>query len=105
MIALTACAGEGEALIDSGLPGDGGVDADLRCTACTADQICVQKFGGTCTPFQVECQDRAPTCTGTSCTPDCNFYHCNGGSDAGILTCAAASCPGELPGALHCFGP
>lgn len=86
-------------------PPDAGLDADERCAACTADQICVQKFNGTCGEFALECQPRNPACVGNACSPECNLWHCRDGGDAGILTCEAPPCAGQAPGALYCYGP
>lgn len=79
------------------------VDAGA-CAACGANEICVQFFNGTCGDGHVECQTRGVDCTGNACSTECNFWHC-GGADAGIYTCSAAGCAGEVAGALHCYGP
>jgi hypothetical protein len=112
LLVLVACGADERlpadgAVIDASpdAPIDAGIDADLRCAACTADQICVQSFNGTCGTFAVECQPRNPACEGTACTPACNLWHCRAGGDAGLLTCEAAPCDGAIPGALHCYGP
>jgi hypothetical protein len=85
---------------------DAPTDASALCSACTSSQICVQNFNGTCGDGHVECQPRVITCVGTGCSPDCDFWHCRGGADAGSpYTCGMASCPGMAPNALHCFGP
>ena len=121
-VSLAACSGPDEhipppVIIDAEVPlldgpaidasdADVPVDADLRCMACGTDQICVQTFDGTCGELGLACQDRDPTCaTGTACTPDCDLHHCQASGDAGIFTCSAAGCPGEVAGALHCYGP
>ena len=75
------------------------------CATCAADEICVQKFGGACGPIATVCEPRAAACAGTACSDACNVAHCGAGQDAGVLTCFAASCPGEDPAALHCYGP
>ncbi|MBK9034754.1 MAG: hypothetical protein IPL61_26400 [Myxococcales bacterium] len=80
-------------------------DSHPACAACGPDQICVQKFDGTCGTFQVECQDKNPACAGATCSPACDFWQCGGGADAGVLTCSAPSCGTEIQGALHCYGP
>lgn len=116
VLLAAACSGDDEKLPDARVapptdgaepdaPTDAGIDADLRCAACTASQICVQTFNGTCGEIRLECQDRDPSCTGTACSAECNLRHCQAGGDAGIFTCQAGSCAGEVPGALHCYGP
>lgn len=81
------------------------IDADLRCGACTATQICVQFWNGTCGDGHIECQERGTGCVGNACSPECQFWHC-GAADAGTpYQCGVASCPGDTPGALHCYGP
>jgi hypothetical protein len=85
---------------------DAPTDAPDVCRTCTADQICVQYFNGTCGIFRQECAPRVPECpTGTSCTEGCNRYQCNRDFDPPFLTCHSGGCPGELPDALHCYGP
>jgi hypothetical protein len=79
--------------------------ADPTCATCGANEICVQKFNGTCGRFATECQPRDPACTGTACSTACDVAQCRGGMDGGILTCFAAGCAGEDPAALHCYGP
>jgi hypothetical protein len=110
--ALGAC-GNDENLIDApsqpiDAPTDAGVavDADLRCSACGPNQVCVAFHDGTCSPnIQVMCQDRNPLCEGINCLQDrdCNFWHCTGGTDAGPYTCY--SCPNDIPTAINCHGP
>lgn len=93
------------AIIALGACGDDAAAVDPACRACGAEQLCVQKFDGTCGTFQVECQDQNAACAGATCSAACDFWHCRGGQDAGVLTCAAAPCGTELTGALHCYGP
>ena len=96
-ILLAACDGSDAGAIDA-------IDADRRCEACTPDQICVQLLHGNiggCQDFGVNCETRHPACVGTECTPDCRFWQCSDGMDAGGI-----SCPNDLnctlaPGALH----
>ncbi len=79
--------------------------ADPVCATCGANEICVQKFNGTCGRFATVCQPRDPACTGTTCSTACDVAQCREGMDGGILTCFAAGCAGEDPAALHCYGP
>lgn len=75
------------------------------CATCGADQICVQRFDGTCGVIGFECQVRAPTCNGLECGT-CDIPHCREDPNGPItFTCAAAPCGTEVPGALHCYGP
>lgn len=105
LFAVAAC---GDSTTPNATPIDASIDtstADPACAACTANQICVQKFNGTCGRFATECQPRDPACTGTTCSSACDLAHCRDRGDAGLLTCAAAGCAGEDPAALHCYGP
>lgn len=83
-------------------------DADPRCQACRPDQICIQFLGhsqDTCTEVDLRCEDRNPACTESTCSPDCDFWHCREQVDAGFYTCAGPGCAGGNPEALHCYGP
>ncbi|HUQ03700.1 MAG TPA: hypothetical protein VM261_14480 [Kofleriaceae bacterium] len=87
-------------------PTDAGIDADVRCAACTATQVCVAFHDGVCSSnIRVECQERAASCEGLNCIQDtdCAFHHCREGTDAGVYTCY--SCPNDLPAAINCHGP
>jgi hypothetical protein len=83
-------------------------DADTGCAACGPDQICVQYMGyisGAC-PYGLGCEERHPMCTGNECSPDCDFWQCRNGQDAGGISCdVQPGCDNEVPGALHCYGP
>jgi hypothetical protein len=78
------------------------------CESCGPDQICVQVLGdfrGEC-PSYIQCKDRNPACTGTTCSPDCDFWECRDGQDAGSFGCTATwPCENLIPNALHCWGP
>ena len=117
VLGVAACAGPDEvvpidapvavdaAVVDTAIIDTALTDADLRCSACGPTQICVQFWNGTCGDGHIECQDRGPGCTGNACSADCQFWHC-GAADAGtVYQCGVASCPGDTPGALHCYGP
>ena len=81
------------------------------CAACSGDQICVQVMHSNgldlCQSGSVTCEARHPSCAGTACTPDCNFWQCGQGVDAGVLSCLGrvATCPEAIAGALQCWGP
>jgi len=102
-IACLAACGESSLGVDAASDAD--TDADLRCDLCTSTQICVQYFDGFCNEFRVECQERGAGCTGTGCNGGCDFAQCQAQGDAGIFTCTAPTCGGEMAGALHCYGP
>ncbi|MEZ4398755.1 MAG: hypothetical protein R3B06_01955 [Kofleriaceae bacterium] len=91
--------------IDAGPAVDAPVDASAACAACAEDEICVQTFDGTCASLGVTCVTPTTACPAAACTTDCDLALCKGGDPAGILTCAAPSCPDEAPAALHCYGP
>ena len=80
-------------------------------TALDANQICVQVMHSNgldlCQSGSVTCEARHPSCAGTACTPDCNFWQCGQGVDAGVLSCLGrvATCPEAIAGALQCWGP
>lgn len=85
---------------------DASPDAADVCGTCTADQVCVQYFNGTCGIFRTACEPRVAECpSGTSCTDGCNQFQCNRDSDPPFLTCHSGGCAGERPDALHCYGP
>ncbi len=109
VLALGACLGEEEPPIDAAQfgydPAPLPIDSNDACSACGVDQLCVQFFDGVCGELRVECQDRAAACTGTDCNA-CDLPHCRQDPNGPItFTCQAAGCPGELQGALHCYGP
>lgn len=98
-----------DAPIDAGIPDCIHIDTQdpppTGCDACGVDQICVQRFDGTCGQIGVECQDRAAGCTGADCN-SCDIPHCRPDPSGPItFTCQAAPCGTEIPGALHCYGP
>lgn len=83
-----------------------GPDANDVCLGCTADQICVQVLDGTCGQLRLACEARHPACAeGTACTAGCMQWQCNDGGDPPFLRCDVGGCPGEVPGALRCYGP
>ncbi|HVV82201.1 MAG TPA: hypothetical protein VHE35_03950 [Kofleriaceae bacterium] len=109
--ALGACgdqAGPTDAAVDFDAPidtPDPPFDASV-CGSCTPDQICVQTFGGTCGELSIACEPRNPACTGNACSPGCQQWQCNDGTDPPFFRCDEGSpCPGEDPYALHCYGP
>lgn len=119
VIVVVAACGNDEAIIDAPTvsldaapdaalvdASDAGIDADTRCAACGANQVCVAYHDGTCSPnIRVECQDRNQLCEGINCLQDrdCNFWHCTIGTDAGPYTCY--SCPNDIAAAINCHGP
>lgn len=82
-----------------------GPDASDFCLSCTAEQVCVQVFNGTCGQISLACEPRNAACVGNACTPGCMQWQCNDGDDPPFFRCDVGGCPGEVPGALHCYGP
>ena len=110
-LAAGGCASNEATPIDAGH--DGGIDPAQAaiCQGCTAAQICVQTMHSngtdTCQSLSVACQPRDSHCTGSACSPDCQFWQCNGAVDAGVFSCTSpvGPCPNTIPGALQCWGP
>ena len=86
---LAACAEDDPATVDP------------RCAACTADQLCVQFLDGPCGTAAVTCVAKATGCETGTCSAACDTAYCGSGAS----TCSAPSCPDDIAGAYHCYGP
>ena len=84
-------------------------DAPDPCDACTADQLCVQRFDGVCT-LGTFCEPRATTCHDPqigrqSCTAECEAAYCpNPYQCTARYGCDPAK-PQPSPRAFTCYGP
>lgn len=118
-LALTGCAlddkdGEdGKHDLDASIP-DGAIildapdippDVNPFCATCGPGTICVQFFDGVCGSFRLECQPRNEACLGNACSAECMRWQCNAGDETPFFRCDVAGCPGQVPGALYCYGP
>jgi hypothetical protein len=72
------------------------------CERCTADQICVQRYGGVCTAgSSIECLAKTVECPQNACTPACEAAYCTS-----PYQCMNRSpCGDESPLAFTCYGP
>lgn len=70
------------------------------CRACTADQICVAGYDGTCRG-QVGCVARTVDCPNNVCSAACESAYCH----APYQCQDRPPCGGEPPGAFTCYGP
>lgn len=71
------------------------------CAACTTDEICVQRFDGTCGIRFHECVERTVACPDNVCSEDCEDAYCG----ADTYQCMnRPPCGTESPGAFTCYG-
>ena len=70
------------------------------CQQCTADQICVQGFDGSCLAHSA-CVDRVVECPDNACTPECEAAYCVAPSQCQN----GGFCGTESPLAFKCYGP
>lgn len=70
------------------------------CEACTADQLCVQLFDGTC-GLVTSCVTRTIDCPSNACSPACEQAYC----DAPYQCETRPACGTESPLAFTCYGP
>jgi hypothetical protein len=85
-------------------------DTPSPCDTCTADELCVAAYDGTCNELGVVCKPRTPACPAATCSLACAPYLCGTGTDAGTgptLSCGTTHCTGKtpIPGAFGCYGP
>jgi len=90
---------------DGGTPSNPGA-----CAKCTADEICVAAYDGTCIELGVVCKPKTAACPAATCSLACAPYLCGTGADAGAgpqFSCATTHCTGKtpVPGAFGCYGP
>jgi hypothetical protein len=104
------------AIPDGGTPPDAATDGGTSnagaCARCTADEICVAAYDGTCIELGVTCKPKTTACPAAACSVACAPYLCGTGADGGAgsgpsLSCATTHCPGKtpVPGAFGCYGP
>ena len=73
---------------------------DDPCDACTANQICIQRYDGTCN-LTTTCVISSERCPDNACTASCEAAYC-----PRPYQCAnRAPCGGESPQAFTCYGP
>jgi hypothetical protein len=80
------------------------------CSKCTASELCVAAYDGTCNVLGVVCKPKTATCAAATCSLECAPYLCGTGTDAGAgpqLNCGSTHCTGKIPveGAFGCYGP
>ena len=91
----TACGGSSPSRTDGG-NGSG----DDPCDACTADQICIQRFDGTC-GLSTSCVSPSAVCPDKTCSAACESAYCPRPYQCGNR----APCGTESPDAFTCYGP
>jgi len=101
----TGTEGPGPTTSTTGAPDSTGGDPDtegpLTACVCPADSICVQFFDGTCGVTSQRCVPNPAGCVaGYPCAAACQPL-CGG---EGPDSCNNSDCPGEIDGAVHCFG-
>jgi hypothetical protein len=78
------------------------------CDKCTASELCVAAYDGTCNELGVVCKPKTAACPAATCSLACAGYLCSTGADAGSpFSCASTHCGGKtpVPGAFGCYGP
>ena len=104
ILLLAACGTSAKQVAPDAPPDSVAVDP---CAACTTDQLCVQRFDGTC-GLATECVPRATTChdpalTETGCSQACNDAYC----PSPYMCLTRLGCTGKppSPNAFTCYGP
>ena len=97
LVALLAGAcGGSSAKVDAGSDVPGGDP----CDACTGNQICIQRFDGTCN-VTTTCIISSERCPDNACTASCEAAYC-----PRPFQCSnRVPCGGESPQAFTCYGP
>lgn len=71
------------------------------CTACGADELCVQSYDGTCGQ-STACVTKTVECPDNACSEECQAAYCG----SGPLQCMTREpCGTESPSAFTCYGP
>lgn len=101
-IALAACSSSTDPPPDAprDAPIDAPPDAADPCLACLSDEICIERFDGTCR-VSAECTARTTECPNNACSPACEAAYC--GSPYQCQN--RPPCGGESPLAFTCYGP
>ncbi len=77
-------------------------DASDPCAACSADEICVQRYGGLCEAgHSTDCIAKTVECPQNACTASCEAVYCT--SPYQCMT--RPLCGDESPLAFTCYGP
>jgi hypothetical protein len=71
-----------------------------HCAACRSDQLCVERYTGTC-QLSVACVTPTVDCPNNTCSSACEAAYC--GSPYQCQN--RAPCGGESPVAFTCYGP
>ena len=96
LVALLGACGGSSAKSDSGIDG---TDGD-PCDTCTANQICIQRFDGTCN-LTTACIISSERCPDNACTASCEAAYC-----PRPYQCSnRVPCGTESPQAFTCYGP
>ncbi|HEY4178674.1 MAG TPA: hypothetical protein VGM90_17630 [Kofleriaceae bacterium] len=70
---------------------------------CSADEVCVQTFNGTCGDGSAYCVAKTVDCPLTgACSPECQHAYCG---DSVYQCQDRAPCGTESPSAFTCYGP
>ena len=102
LVAVVVLAGCGD---DAPTQGDATVAGDAPsmrdpCLLCARDQVCVQRYDGTC-ECQTECVTTTLRCSPNTCSTGCEQALC-----ARPYQCAnRPPCGTESPAAFTCYGP
>ena len=88
-----------DAPIDAAI--DAAIDAPDPCLQCRSDQLCVERYNGTCGLMSIECAVKAVDCPNNACTSTCEATYCPFPYQCGIR----GPCGGESPLAFTCYGP
>ena len=93
---LAACSSEPKVPIDAAI--DTVID---ECPACSANQLCVAAYDGTCRHLGATCVAKTVDCPNNVCSTACQSAYC-----FAPLQCQnRAPCGGEPPNAFTCYGP
>ncbi|MEJ7598299.1 MAG: hypothetical protein WKG01_10345 [Kofleriaceae bacterium] len=89
----SACGGSSPSRTDGGT-------GDDPCDVCTPDQICIQRFDGTC-GLATSCVTPNATCADKTCSAACENAYC----PRPYQCTNRAPCGDESPDAFTCYGP
>lgn len=71
------------------------------CAMCLTDELCVQKYNGTCGGGNIECVPKTVDCPDNACTQECQDAYC-----ASPYQCEdRVPCGSEVTGSFTCYGP
>lgn len=99
ILGLAACSDSPRAAIDAAI--DTAIDtAAGPCDSCSASQICVARYDGTCRA-SVACVARTVDCPNNACSAACESTYCGAPFQCQTRT----PCGGEPAHAFTCYGP